>query len=175
MHNCSNPEYSSFDCYPLDTATADGASSGGDSQQWQITYSAVPFGQSGVLNEYLATFASDYSVSWTDPKGGSLSGSTEYLSNLDTNAKSANDDETNVGLVPIQGDLAVSAADGGPTSDTDQYWVLTPAGDEWKIAPFGESGQCLTYVNDGAGQVPVIDPCRQGDKDQVWSIDATES
>jgi hypothetical protein len=55
------------------------------------------------------------------------------------------------------------------------YWVLAPSGDEWEIAPLGESGQCLTYVNDGGGQVPMIEACQQGDIDQLWSIDATQS
>jgi hypothetical protein len=56
-----------------------------------------------------------------------------------------------------------------------QYLVLAPSGDEWEIAPLGESGQCLTYVNDGGGQVPMIEACQQGDIDQLWSIDATQS
>jgi hypothetical protein len=173
LHNCTNPSFQ-FSCYPMDTAAADGASSGGDSQQWKITSSAVPYGQAGRQGEYLVTFASDYAVNWTDTNGGSLSGWSEYLSNLDASIENPSNDETNVGIVPIQGDLSVSTAGGGPATDIDQYWTLVPTGGKWYIYPLGDPGQCLAYVNDGGGQVPMIEACQPGSPAQLWSINASQ-
>jgi hypothetical protein len=158
MSRCVNTEQITFDCLVVDTAPSDASGNFYDNQQWRITDIQLSNGW------YIATLASNFSGSWADPASGQLGPDTiAYLSYLNIGSGSGN-----VGLVPIDGSLDAAALTSDPASDTYQYWILRPEGNEqWELSPWEDSSQCLGY---SPSSIPYVGSCAPGAADQLWAI-----